>query len=490
MAMARLTGGQLKFLSDDQIRQVHGAVLRVMQEVGVRMAHEPALKVMADAGCHVDFDKRIVRTPEHVLNRALADAPSQFTLHGQRAEHDLVVNTDNIYTIGGSSALFVLDLEGRRHPATLEDLIDLTRLQDGLANLHVMHGIVNPQDIPQPGFDRILYANVVPNTTRNYYSQGTGAKSIRDQVDMAAVQLGSSEEFARRPNFTIVVCMISPLLQPAMRLEELMACAELGVPVYVEVDAQLGGTGPVTIAGTLVEQCANVLTGIVLAQVLRPGLPCIFAIASGSFDMSTGNYSGGSPEAAVLHAATAQMARFYDLPFQGGTGIDATIPDAQAGYERALQVLTNALAGTNFIHLSIGMIEQMLLASYEQCVIDDEILGAAFHIAKGLEVSGETLAVDAIKEVGPGGQFLDHPHTLRHFRQVNWFAKLTCRQKWDNWQASGGKSMRERAGERARHILDTHRPRHLSEDQAREIHRIARTAQQQAIREQEHTVAG
>jgi len=484
MSIPVLRGGQLGFLSEEDIRRVHTGVVRVLAEVGVRMEHRPALEAMREGGCEVDFDRHIARVPEHVLRRALASAPSQFTLAGQLPECDVFVDLERVYTIGGSSALYVLGLDGKHRPATVQDLVDLTRLQDALENLHIMHAIVVPQEIPQPGFDRVLFANVVPNTSRNYYSQGQGARSIRDQVEMASVILGSADALRRRPIFTVVLCMVSPLLHPGIRLEELMECVQHGIPIYIEVDAQLGGTTPITIAGTLVEQCANVLAGVVLAQILSPGHPCIFAIASGAMDMSTGNYSGGAPEACLLHAATAQMARFYGLPFQGGTGIDATVPDAQAGYERALQVLTNALAGTNFIHLSIGMMEQMLLASYEQCVIDDEILGAAFHIARGFEVSDETLAIEVIKELGPANsQYLTHEHTLRHLRRVFWPARLTNRLKWDAWMAAGGKDMRERARERARQILAEHRPQYLPEDKVAEIRRIADAAQKQAIRE-------
>lgn len=378
MALCPLRGAQYKVLSDDDLRQIHQATLQVMAEVGVRVEHRRALEIYRDGGCDVDFDQRIVRVPEHVLRRALLTAPSQFTLCGKTPDWDLEVNCDNVWTIGGSSALFVYDLERRRVPAILRHLEELTILQDALEHLHVMHGIVNPQDIPQPGFDRRLFAAVVPLTSRNYYSQSTGAQGVHDQVEMAAVIQGTRAEVRRRPIFTIVLCMISPLTHPSLRVEELLACAELGVPIYVEVDAQPGGTAPVTLAGTLVEQNANVLTGIVLAQLVRPGLPCIYSIASGIMDMRTGNYSGGAPDTTLLHAATAQVARFYSLPYQGGTGIDATVSDAQAGYERALQVLGNALAGTNFIHLSIGMVEQMLTASYEQCVIDNEILGWHF----------------------------------------------------------------------------------------------------------------
>ncbi len=485
MSIPVLRGGRLEFLSEKDVQRIHSAVVRVLGEVGVRMEHRPALEAMRDGGCEVDFAGHMVRVPEHVLRQALATAPSQFTLAGQQPEFDVFVDLERIYTIGGSSALYVLGLDGERRSATLRDLVELTRLQDALESLHIMHAIVVPQDIPQPGFDRILFANVVPNTSRNYYSQGQGARSIRDQVEMASVILGSGEDIRRRPIFTIVLCMVSPLLHPGIRLEELMECVKHGIPIYVEVDPQLGGTTPMTIAGALVEECANVLAGVTLAQTLSPGHPCIFAIASGVTDMSTGNYSGAAPRACLLHAATAQMAHFYGLPFQGGTGIDATVPDAQAGYERALQVLTNALAGTNFIHLSIGLMEQMLLASYEQCVIDDEIVSAAFHIARGIEVNDDTIAFDVIKELGPANaQYLTHEHTLRHLRKLFWPPKITNRQKWDAWMAAGGKDMRERARERAREILAEHHPQYLSEAAVQQIHRIAQSAQEQAVREQ------
>jgi trimethylamine--corrinoid protein Co-methyltransferase len=486
MALPVLRGGHLSVLDDAGIHRIDAAVKRTLAEVGVRMEWRPALEAMHQAGCAVDFSTNIVRVPEHVLRKALASAPSRFTLGGQRPEYDVEVDLDRVYTIGGSSALWVLGLDGKRRSATLRDLVDLTRLQDALENLHIMHAIVNPQDIPQPGFDRILWANVVPYTSRNYYSQGQGARSIREQVEMASCVLGSVEAFQRKPNFTMVLCMVSPLLHPGIRLAELMECVKLGVPIYVEVDAQAGGTTPVTVAGTVVEECANVLAGVTLAQILKPGHPTIFAIASGIMDMATGNYSGGAPETALIHAATAQMAHFYGLPFQGGTGIESTQPDAQAGYERALQVLTNALAGTNFIHLSIGMMEQMLLASYEQCLIDDEILGAAFRITRGIEVSDEDIAYEVIRELGPAnGMYFAHEHTARNMRRVGWFPRLTNRDKWEGWQAHGGKDMRERAREEAaRRLAEPARPQ-MEPRMAAEIARMADRFQKGAVERRE-----
>lgn len=480
MAIRRLRCQDYKILNDEQIRRVHEAVLQILEEVGVFVEHDRALKIFADNGCKVDFSKRRVCIPEHVLRKALSTAPSQFTLCGLKPEYDVQVDTQNIYTIGGSSALFVLDLDGNRRTATLQDLEDLTRLQDALPNLHIMHGIVNPQDIPQEGFDRRLFPAVMKNTARNYYSQGTGGPSIQDQIDQAALILGGVDAVKKRPPFTIVLCMISPLTQSEIRVDELLACAEAGIPIYVEVDAQPGATTPITIAGTLVEECANVLCGITLAQMVRPGLPCVFAIASGSMDMSTMCYSGADPRTNLLHVATSQMAKFYNLPFQGGTGIDALKPDVQAGYERGMQVLANALGGTNFIHLSIGMIEQMMTASYEQCVIDNEILDAAFIMARGVEVNDATLAVDVIKEVGPGGNFIDHPHTAENFRKYCWFPKLPIRDRYETWICGEARDMRERANATARRILAEHRPTYIDEKTKAELDKLA-IAQQKKL---------
>lgn len=481
MAIRRLKGGQLQVLSNDQMKDIDIAVKNLMQEVGVRVEHQKALEIFHDAGCRVDFEKRVVQVPEHILRKALLTAPSSFTLYGKKPEYDIQVTLDDVYTIGGSSALSVMDLDGKRLPATMKDLEDFTRLLDAMENLHIMHAIVNPQDIPQPGFDRILFSTVMKNTYRNYYSQGQWGVSIRDQVEMAAVVQGSVDEVKRHPMFTIVLCMMSPLIHSGERVDEMLACCEYNIPIYIEVDAMMGSTTPITVAGTLVEECANVLTGVTLAQIVKPGHPCIFAIASGLSNPTNGDYSGAAPETGLLHAATAQMAHFYGLPFQGGTGIEATVSDAQAGYERAIQVLTNSLAGTNFVHLSLGMMEQMLLASYEQVVIDNEILGAAFRVVRGVEVSDELIGLDVIKEVGIGGNYLDSEHTVKYLRSHVWQPKVTNRDRWDMWQMMGGKDMRERANERARQILETHHPKPLSDAQEAEIDRIAKDAQQRAI---------
>ncbi len=471
----------LEFLTQDQIQQVHQTVLRVLAEVGVRIDWLPALEILAAHGCKVDFKGHLVFIPEDILQRALNSAPSHFQLHARNPSQTISVTLQDVYTIAGSSALNVLDLEGNHRPATLQDLRDFTRLIDALDLADIMHAMVIPQDMPQAGFDRILFATILENSGKHYYSQGEGEQSVHDQVEMASLIQGGVEAVRRQPVFSFVTCLTSPLIHAAERVQEMMACAEYGIPLWLEATNMMGATAPITIAGALVEHTANMLAALTFVQLLRPGHPCILGIASGGLNMRTGTYVGASPEATLLHVASVQMCRYYGLPFEGSSGLDACLPDAQAGYERALQDIPYALAGMNFIHLAFGMMNQLLTSSYEQALIDHEILAAAYRLAEGFQVNEETLAFDQIRQAGQGGQFLTHPYTLRHFKEHQWQPRLTARLEWTQFQRQlGGADMRQRANQIARQILATHQPLPLEEKLAQELQRMAHAFQKAA----------
>jgi trimethylamine--corrinoid protein Co-methyltransferase len=481
MPIRSLKSDRLHFLGEDQIRQIHEAVLQVLWDVGVRIQWGQALETYAAAGCRVDYDRQLVHIPEEALKHALETAPSTYRLHAIDPEYNIDVTLEDIYTIAGSSALSVLDLDGCHRPASLQDLVDFTHLIDALDQAHIMHAMVVPQDIPQVGFDRLLFSTIMKNTRKHYYSQGQGGMSVQDQVEMAALIQGTTDAVRRAPIFSFVVCFNSPLVHSAERLQEMIDCARFNIPVWLEPTNMMGSTAPLTIPGALVEHTANALAGLVLMQSLNPGHPCVLSTASGGFNMRSGTYVAASPEAVLLHCATAQMAHYYGLPFQGGSGLDSCLPDGQAGYERMLQAAPLSLAGVNFIHLAFGMIGQLLTSSYEQAVIDNEIFAAAFQLARGIEVSPETLAVDQIKEAGPGGQFLTHPFTLFNYRRFQWQPALTARQSWDPFQRiHQGKDMRQRANEAARKLLAVHHPRLLDEAQEAELDRMAGAFQRRA----------
>jgi trimethylamine--corrinoid protein Co-methyltransferase len=471
----------LQFLTPPQVESLHQAILTVLWEIGVRVEWLPALEVYAEAGCRVDFEHQIVQIPEQVLQQALKTAPSSFSLYGTSPADEIHVTLQDVYTIAGSSALKVLDLEGRHRPATLQDLADLTRLIDALENADIMHAMVIPQDIPQAGFDRLLFSTILKNSSKHYYSQGLGAASVRDQVEMAAVVQGSRQAVMEQPCFSMVVCLVSPLVQTAECAQEIMECARFGIPLWLEGTNMMGATAPITVAGALVEHSANVLAGLVLAQWIHPKLPCIFSIASGGFNMRNMSYVSASPEMVQLHCATAQVSHFYGLPFHGGGGLDSCLPDAQAGYERTLQAVPMTLAGVNFFCLAFGMMNQLLTSSFEQALIDNEIFSAVFHLAEGIRVTPETIALDQIRMAGPGGQFLNQDYTLYHYRQQQWQPELTNRMEWEQWQRStGGKDMRQRANALARKLLSEHNPRRLSPAQQAELDRMVRIFQAQA----------
>ncbi|MCL4385745.1 MAG: trimethylamine methyltransferase family protein [Actinobacteria bacterium] len=481
MPIRGLKGGMLKFLSEDDLKAIHIATVEILSEIGVKMEYEPALEIFKDFGAKVDFKNKVVKIGEDLLRKGLASAPSTFTLYGKTEDTDIKVDPQRVYTIGGSSALNVFDLDGEYRPAVFDDLIKFTILLNQMENLHIMHAIVIPSDIEEYGVDRLLFAGTFPYTTRNYYSQSqTGADGVIEQLKMAAVFQGSEDAVRKNPMFTEVVCMVSPLKHEKVNSEVIIECAKNNIPVYVEVDAMPGGTTPAPIAGCLVEQNANVLAGIVLAQLVKPGTPCIYSIASGLMDMTSGGYSGAAPETNLLHCCTAQVAHFYNLPFQGGTGIDAKISDAQAGYERAMQVLSNALAGTNFVHLSFGMMEMMMLASYEQVVIDNEIMGATYRMLKGVEVNDFALSVDLLRKTGHGGHFLNYKETSEYVRKNNWIPKLTNRDPWNTWQMMGSKSMNELAREEAARILKENTEPVISREQTEEILKMAKSYHKQA----------
>ena len=190
--------------------------------------------------------------------------------------------------------------------------------------------------------------------------------------------------------------------------------------MLIEVDTIAGGTAPFTIAGTLVEMNANILSAIALAQLVNPGTPCIYSSSSGVMDMRAATYSSAAPESALLHMGSTQVAHYYGLPHQGGNTPDAKIPYAQMGYERASHFLALAYVGCDIIHAARGNLEMMRLASYEQCVMDNEILGACFRIVEGFEVSEDTLGVDVLRDVGHGADFVGHEQTLRYLRKTRW----------------------------------------------------------------------
>ncbi|MCL4376965.1 MAG: trimethylamine methyltransferase family protein [Actinobacteria bacterium] len=479
-----IKGGQFKVLSEEQIKDLHDATVEVLENIGIKNLHDEAREIMESNGCKVDHDNKIVKIPEAVLMDNLKKAPANITLYGRDPKYDVhLSDSDDVYVMGGAGAVNTLGLDGVLRPSTFKDMEDFTRLEDTLENMDIAHFLVIPTDTEfgtSSECEMLTFAHMLTNNTRNFYALLGGCREgLSYELEMASVLAGSIKEVSKRPFFVAGLCIISPLTHRKDFIEELFECGKYKIPCYVEADATAGGTTPYTIAGCLVEVNANILGAISLAQMANPGAPCIYSSSSGILDMKSLYFSGNAPEATLLHMASAQMAHFYKLPYYGSNTADSKLPDEQAGYERAQHFLGCALGGVNIIHVAIGNLAMMTVANYEQCLIDNEILGASFRLLQGIDTSKDAIGIDAFYEAGHIANFIQTRHTVKYCRSnERWIPKLTDRGNWNQWMTNtGGKDMRERAKDMAKKILEEHYPVYVNEDQKKEIWKIAKEGQ-------------
>jgi len=477
MLLTGLKGGQLELFTRDQIYDFHLATLKVLEEIGIAVRDENAVSILAKAGASVDEKTYVVKFPQYLVDDAIRKVPKFVTLGARNPKWDLNLWNMTVYAGPGSCAVNVLDFDGKRRMARLKDLEDLTRLQDALENVHFMSPIVIPQDLPAVGLYKRSLEAILRNTERHVMSQVESRQDVEDQLEMAVAVQGDRDEVRRRPLVSFNMCFVSPLKFGKTNTEALVECAKQGLPAFVEVDPQAGAAAPVTVVGAMVQQNAEILGAVTLAETVNAGTPVIYTHAPTIMDMRVGEVSEGAPERGLFHAITAQVARYYGIPTCCAAGLtDSKIVDVQAGYEKAFHFAIGALCGYNLIYSTTGMLEACLTASYEQSVIDDEIYGMVFRFMRGAEISDRTLteAVEVIRKVGPlGTHYLTQEHTRKNLLTEHWMPKVSDRLRWEIWEKAGSKGTKELAQERAKKLLAEHRPPPLPDDVLKTIARIA-----------------
>ena len=455
---------RFEILTKTQLEKVHETSLRILEQIGVDFGYSPALEVLKKGGAKVDGQR--VFFPPGLVEAQIKKPPAEFTLYARNPEHNVVIGGRNTVFAPGYGAPFVTDLENGRRKATLKDFENFVKLTGASTNLDLLSGtIVEPTDVPpEIRHARMLYASV-KYSDKCFMGSTMGARAASECLQMASIIFGSRAELASNPVIFGIVGALTPLKYDARMLEALMEYAAAGQPQIIASLAIAGATGPVTMAGNLALQNAEVMAGIVLAQLVREGTPVIFGGVSTNAEMRNGTLSIGSPEMAINAAATAQMARYYRLPVRGGGAIcDAKLPDAQASYESMMNLLMARLSGINFVLHSAGILESFNCMSYEKFIIDDEMCGMVKRIKRGYEVNLDTLAFDVIKEVGPGGHFLDKDHTFDHFRTEFYQPQLSNRDDFVSWQAGGSSQSLERANKKYKDILETYEAPELPAD--------------------------
>ena len=451
-----LEGGSYKPLTPEDIARINETVLRIIEEIGCEVNSDKALAVLEKVGAKVDREHRRVRLSRDIVQELIGKAPSEVTLCGRDEKDDIHLGGSRVYTGTGGTALNIYEPDtGESRPATLDDLINITRLVERLDNIHLFLLPTYLNELPVEQVDVNRFFAGLDNTTKHIMGGVYTAEGARQVIKMAELAAGSPEALRKRPIISIITCFISPFVIDAKYGDMVIDIAESGIPVVCPSEPLCGATSPVTLAANLAVQTVDSLWGVILAQAVNPGTPVIFGSVATSTDLRDYKYIAGSVEMGLLNAAGAQMAQFYKLPYYATGGMtDSKTLDAQSGYESAITNLLCALAGSNFIHDSAGLIEFALTACYEKYVIDNEILGMVMRAVEGIRVDDETLAYDLIKEVGPGGNFVSARHTRRFMRREHYQPTLSDRNSRAKWEEKGRKDAWHKAAETVRTILD------------------------------------
>ena len=345
-------------------------------------------------------------------------------------------------------------------------------MSDALDELSVLERVVNSTDVTEGTISVHNIEAILINTGKHIFLGADSPRALNVMAELTAACVGGMDNLRKRPIFSVNVCPISPLTLAPNTCDVINEAARLGLGILIIPMALSGGTSSATLSGTLVSHNAEVLSCIVLAQLAKKGLPCTYASTSTILDLRFGTSAIGSPEYGIINAALAKLARYYRLPsFVGGGASDSKVPDIQSGYEFTLSATMSALAGASIVFGS-GVLEQGLTIDYAKILMDAEMIRMIQIAIRGVELSDEKLAMDVIHEVGPGGAYITHEHSLRSMRSQSQ-AKLFDRRSRSDWiESTAGKSIVDKAYEAAIDILANHQPHPLPSGAAKEMRKI------------------
>lgn len=462
----------LNILSAEDIQKIHTATLDVIESVGVKFPSPKVLDFWHKQGASVNKDTSVVKIPGEIIEEALKHAPPVFALAARDESRDLVLDGNQIYVGTDGCGVEIIDIhtaELRR--ACLQDVTDIARVADSLEQVAFQWVPVSAQDRP-PG-TRSLYElkAIWESSTKHVQTESIySGKEANAAIEMATAVAGGAIELRKRPLLSFMECSISPLAHDGGSLEAALAAASTGLPVGFMTMVSCASTGPATLAGSLVVGNAEVLSALALIQLAYPGTPVFYAAAQTSMDLRTGAYTGGGPEDFLFGAASNLLADFYDIPLSMGSfATGAKEPNWQAGIENSLSTLMASLTMSDML-VGVGLLNGSLIWSFEQMIMDCEIFDIIHKMMQGIVVSEETLGLDTIRKVGPGGHYLTQEHTHDHMKKL-WVSKLMDRRPYSQWLDKKDDA-RDWARERALHILKTHVPESLPAGMSNELLKI------------------
>ena len=474
--------GLFEILSKDEVYRVHTATLEVLERVGVRVEEENALRLLADAGATIDSSRKIARIPPHLVEEAIRNSSRTVLFAGRDKKRDIRLEGKRVNFGLGEGATNFLDSETNTiKPSTKADAAAASRLADALPTIDFVMPLFTAQDVPKPVMPLHDLHAALKNTEKPIMVVDFGLDAAY-LIRMAATIVGGEERLRERPILGMYSEPVSPLTHGKNHVKNLMTFAKTDLPIVYIPSPACCSTAPATIAGAIVQANAETLSGNVIAQFSKRGAKFIYGSDTSLMDQRTGVFSYGAPEWSIINIAMAQLGRHYNLPIWSTGGCsDSKILDTQAAIEASISLFIAAASGANLIHDVGSYLNFGLTGSLELVTICDEIISMITYILRGIEVTDETLALDVISKVGPGGHYMTQKHTLEFFRREHWMPSLFDRQMMNNWVKSGSKDLLQRAREKTRQILSTHQPAPLSSDIEKELDEELRKAEKEIL---------
>ncbi len=443
-------------LSPQDVEQVDHTARRILEQVGVKLHDHAFLDELAKAGLRVDREDLRLYFDGDTLDGLLARAPSSFTLHSRDGKNDIHLGEGTVHFGNGGRAFRILDMgTGGYRLTMLRDVAHTATLVDSLDHIRFYIIACQAHDIKPVNYHLLDFYYAMNHTTKHVMGGCDNLDGARQMWQLASIIAGGADYLRERPFVSVITNTISPLTIDGNTLAILNFCTSHGIPVTCAPAPITGATAPATLAGTLAQLHAEALAGVAIAQSLNPGAKTLYGAVATTMDMRSMEFRLGSVEMGMMNAAAVQLAKRYNLPIYASSAVtEAKRPDIQAGFEKGVSALTVAMSGADYIHLAAGMMDSGNSISYEQFVIDNEVIGMVHRILAGINVNEDTLAFDVIQQVGPGGNFVAEDHTIEHMMDEFFYPELSVRCSFDIWEEQGQPDMLRRAKETVNRILE------------------------------------
>ena len=456
-------------LTEYQIKEIHLATIKVLETIGVRVMDEKALEMLRDAGCRIKKNQ-IVRIPGWLVEECIRSAPNLVSVYNRKGQYAMQLTGSKAHFGLGTDLLNTYDFEtGELRQSRLQDVVNAARVADYFKEIDFIASMALPHDVPTNLSYIEQFRVQVENSIKPIFFTAAGSEDLSLIVEMAAAVAGGEDKLTEKPFLIHYSEPVSPLSHSPGAIKKLFLCADKKIPICYVPGILTGGTAPVTVAGGLTTGNAEALSGIVLHQLRSKGAPIISGIGPCRMDMLTGTCIYECTEYRLGISATADLYHYYKIPLWGTAGMsDSHCLDQQAGIEAAISLLMAALNGSNLIH-DVGYLGQGLIGSPAAIVMCAEIISYVKHFIRGFDIGAESIALDVIQEVGPGGNFMSHEHTVKFFKQEQWQSMFRNRQDIQTWKHQGSKTYGEIVTQKAREILSSYEPEPLSKDVLKEL---------------------